>query len=87
MSRKTWYQGLIYLVVFLYISTVWIAGSENGSGTIIFFDQKRAYMVSDRSVGFFERHYPAYARSDSSCLMVNEKNDEIVYKCFKRKHK
>lgn len=34
MSRKTWYQGLIYLVVFLYISTVWIAGSENGSGSL-----------------------------------------------------
>lgn len=34
MSRKTWYQGLIYLVVFLYISTVWIAGSENGSDSI-----------------------------------------------------
>lgn len=34
MSRKTWYQGLIYLVVFLYISTVWIAGSENGAGSL-----------------------------------------------------
>lgn len=35
MSRKTWYQGLIYLVVFLYISTVWIAGSENGSASSV----------------------------------------------------
>ena len=52
-------SGLIYFVTFLYISTVWIAGSENGLGTIMFFDYKRAYLVSDRSVGFLGRHYPA----------------------------
>lgn len=34
-------------------------------------------LVSNRSVGFFERHYPAYARSDSSCLTVNEKKMEL----------
>ena len=31
-------SGLIYFITFLYISTVWIAGRENGLGTILFFD-------------------------------------------------
>lgn len=31
-------SGLIYFITFLYISTVWIAGSENGLGTMMFFD-------------------------------------------------
>ena len=35
MTRKKWYQGLIYLVVFLYILTILIEGSENGSGSLV----------------------------------------------------
>ena len=31
-------SGLIYFITFLYISTVWIAGRENGLGTIMFLD-------------------------------------------------
>lgn len=40
MSRKKWYQGLIYLVAILYISSVWITGalessSGNSSGSLV----------------------------------------------------
>ncbi|WP_449160127.1 hypothetical protein [Streptococcus sp.] len=35
MTRKKWYQGLIYLVAFLYISTVWITSSDNDWDSLV----------------------------------------------------
>ena len=36
MSRTKWYQGLIVLVVILFISTVWITEpSENSSASLV----------------------------------------------------